>query len=75
MSKSSGEYRRSKAVGTEEVMQMITTVLENNGKQYIQKEGMAIGSRLGRNFACVYMREWDEEIGKFGKQPLFTSGS
>ena len=28
----------------------------------MQKEGTAIGSKLGRNFACTYMGAWEEEL-------------
>lgn len=42
------------------VLHMIKLVLENNvfqfkEKEYLQKEGVAIGSKLGRNFAYTYM--------------------
>ena len=40
-------------------------------RNYIQKEGVAIGSRLGKNFACTYMRKWDEELLKARVTPLF----
>ena len=61
------ETRKDKTVGTEEVMAMIKTVLENNvfefdGNEYIQTEGVAIGSRLGRHFVCTYMRQWDVKL-------------
>ena len=56
-------------------MDMIRTVLDNNvfrfnSREYIQKDGVAIGSRLGRNYACSYMRKWDEALGNFEKQPM-----
>ena len=31
---------------------------------------MAIGSRLGRNYACTYMRQWDDKLAKFKNQPM-----
>ena len=70
------ETRTDKTVGTEEVMAMIKTVLENNvfefdGKEYIQTEGVAIGSKLGRNLDCAYMRQWDEMLVQCEKQPMF----
>ena len=70
------ETRTDKTVGTEEVMAMIKTILENNvfefdGNEYIQTEGVAIGSKLGRNFACAYMRQWDEMLEQCEKQPMF----
>ena len=55
---------------------MVEMVLDCNGfsfgdKKYKQVEGVAIGSRLGRNFACAYMRKWDEELLKYEKAPIF----
>ena len=69
------EQRKRKRIETNTVLEMIETVLENNvfsfnGKQYIQTDGVAIGSRLGRNYACTYMRQWDDELGKFQNQPM-----
>ena len=57
-------------------MEMIGTVLDNNAfrfgdRNYIQKEGVAIDSRLGKNFECMYMRKWDKEILKARVTPLF----
>jgi hypothetical protein len=70
------ETRKYKKHSTESVMKMIETVLENNlfefnGKEYCQRNGVAIGSKLGKNFACTFMRHWDEELGKHEKQPSF----
>ena len=57
-------------------MEMIRTVLDNNvfgfgDKSLIQKEGVAIGSRLGKNFACAYMPKWDEALLRFRASPYF----
>ena len=57
-------------------MEMTRTVLDNNAfgfgdRNYIQKEGIAIGSRLGKNFACTFLRKWDEEFQKARVTPLF----
>ena len=57
-------------------MEMVEVVLNSNGfklgpTHYKQTEGVAIGSKLGRNFACAYMRKWDEELLKYTKAPLF----
>ena len=46
---------------------MIKLVLENNifdfnNKHYKQTDGTAIGSRLGKNYACTYMRTWDRQL-------------
>ena len=67
--------RSNQAFSSEAVMDMIRAVLDNNvfhfnSREYIQKDGVAIGSRLGRNYACAYMRKWDEALGKFEKQPM-----
>ena len=69
------ESRRKKTVNTEALMNMIETVLDNNvftfnSKSYHQTEGVAIGSRQGRNYACTYMRSWDEELARFPLQPF-----
>ena len=69
------EQRSKKRMETNTVLEMIETVLENNvfsfnGKQYVQTDGVAIGSRLGRNYACTYMRKWDDELRKFANQPM-----
>ena len=70
------ENRSSSLVDTESAMQMIRTVLDNNifgfgDQNYIQREGVAIGSRLGKNFACTYMRKWDEALLEAPVTPLF----
>ena len=61
------EQRSDKNIPTDAVINMIQTVLDNNifkfkGKDYIQIEGTAIGSRLGRNYACMYMGKWEQEL-------------
>ena len=65
-------HRSNQAFSSEAVMEMIRAVLDNNAfqfnrREYIQKDGVAIGSRLGRNYACAYMRKWDEALAKFEK--------
>jgi hypothetical protein len=55
---------------------MVETVLDFNSfklgdRSYKQIEGVAIGSKLGRNFACVYMRKWDEQLLTYDQNPLF----
>ena len=57
-------------------MDMINTVLDNNNfnfvdRNYLQTDGVAIGSRLGKNFACSYMRTGDEKLSEFPISPLF----
>ena len=56
------------SIPTEEAMEMIQMVLENNTfsldqrNHYIQKDGTAIGSRLGKSYACTYMGRWETEL-------------
>ncbi|WP_179117283.1 hypothetical protein, partial [Solemya velum gill symbiont] len=68
--------RPTPLIDTQHTLKMIETVLENNcfgfgSNYYIQKEGVAIGSRLGKNYVCTYMRKWDEELLNTDKTPLF----
>lgn len=62
---------------TEAAIDVIKTVLDNNNfslgrdKHFIQTEGVAIGSRLGKNFACTYMRKWDEQLLEHHIKPAF----
>lgn len=70
------ESRSTALVDTASAMEMIRTVLDNNifgfgDQNYIQREGVAIGSRLGKNFACSYMRKWDEALLEAPVTPLF----
>ena len=44
------------------------------GERYRQKEGTAIGSKMGKNYACTYMGKWEEEVNgraekEIGKKP------
>jgi hypothetical protein len=46
-------------------LDIIDLVLENNNfkfgnNHYLQTEGTAIGSRLGMNYACTYLGEWEK---------------
>ena len=70
------DRRLKPIIPTESAMELVEVVLDSNGfklgrKHYRQIEGVAIGSKLGRNFACAYMRKWDEDLMKFEKTPLF----
>ena len=69
------ETRTTPLIPTEYLLEMIKTVLEINtfkfgDHNYKQTGGIAICSRLGRNFACSYMWKWDEELIKYD-QPMF----
>jgi len=47
---------------------MMELVLDNNNfnvgnsKHYIQVNGTAIGSKLGRNYACTYLGKWESNL-------------
>ena len=60
---------------TDEVLEVISTGLENNnfglGDTYKQIQGVSIGPRLGKNFACSYMRKWNEQLVAANKTPVF----
>lgn len=61
------EGRTSKKIPTEELLELSDLVLDNNefifeGKSHLQVEGTAIGSKLGRSYACTYMGCWEEEV-------------
>ena len=53
------EERSEANIRTDELLEIIELVLDNNnfhfgdGKNYVQTNGIAIGSKLGRNFACA----------------------
>ena len=54
------EARSTKTIPTEDLMELAKLVLDNNefdfeGESFVQKEGTAIGSKLGKNYACAYM--------------------
>lgn len=59
------DLRQAPAIPTNEVLEMIELVLDNNNfsvgssKHYIQVNGTAIGSKLGRNYACTYLGKWE----------------
>ena len=62
------EARSVVKISTKELLEVIELVLDNNNFQlgsdrhYVQTDGTAIGSRLGRNFACTYMGAWEREL-------------
>ena len=75
------DSRNTKAIPTEDLMELASLVLDNNefefeGESHIQKEGTAIGSKLGKNYACAYMGQWEKEVNReaeerIGKKPRF----
>ena len=70
------EKRKNKSIPTQAVIDMMKVVLENNifefgEDKYLQTEGTAIGSKLGKNFACTYMGRWEDQLRKTcSKKPL-----
>ena len=53
--------RADQSMPTEEVLKLIELVLDNNNFQfedrhYLQIDGTAIGSKLGKIYACTYMQ-------------------
>jgi hypothetical protein len=59
--------RTDQTIPTEEILKVIDLVLKNNNfkfkdRHYMQTEGTAIGSRLGMNYACTYMGEWENTL-------------
>ena len=73
------EGRETKTIPTEDLMELSQIVLDCNefnfeGGSYRQKEGTAIGSKLGKNYACAFMGEWEKEVAEkseeiLGKKP------
>ena len=68
------DSRADPAIPTNEVLKMIELVLDNNNfsvggsGHFIQVNGTAIGSKLGRNYACTYLGKWEHQL-------LATSGA
>ena len=62
------DLRRDPTTPTKEVVEMIELVLDNNNfsvgssKHYTQVNGTAIGSKLGRNYACPYLGKWETTL-------------
>ena len=56
--------------------EMMETVLDNNyfyfnNKTYVQTSGTAIGSKLGKNYACTYLGVWEDKLlGTAQDKPL-----
>ena len=60
--------RPNPQIPTQQVIEMIELVLDSNNftltpdNHYIQSDGTAIGSRLGKNYACTYMGQWEKQL-------------
>ena len=56
-------------------MELSKMVLDSNefefeGERFIQKEGTAIGSKLGKNYACAFMGEWEKEVARKAEEQM-----
>ena len=61
------EGRTTKTIPTDSVLEMIDMVLQEinfkfTDKQFLQKKGTAIGSKLGANYSGTYMVSWEREL-------------
>ena len=62
------DSRTDPHIPTPDVIEMIELVLDNNNfslgssEHYVQVEGTAIGSKLGRNYACTYLGDWENKL-------------
>ena len=73
------EKRKVKKIPTDDLIELGEMVLRSNefvfeGQRYRQKEGTAIGSKMGKNYACTYMGKREEEVQEkavkeMGKKP------
>ena len=60
--------RTDASIPTASVIEMIETVLDSNNfnltpdRQFVQTDGTAIGSRLGKNYACTYLGRWEQQL-------------
>ena len=71
------DARKDPHIPTPDVLEMIELVLDNNNfslgssEHYVQVEGTAIGSKLGRNYACTYLGQWEKDLlASAEKKPL-----
>ena len=69
------DRRKTKKIPTEDLIELGEIVLRSNeftfeGVRYQQKEGKAIGSKMGKNYACTYMGKWEEEVQERAEREL-----
>lgn len=74
------ERRLDKSIPTKDLLELADLVLENNeiefeGQKAIQIDGTAIGSKLGKNYSCTFMGEWEKKTqaksaASIGKKPI-----
>ena len=62
------DLRPGPSIPTSEIIEMIELVLDNNNfsvgtsSHFTQINGTAIGSKLGRNYACTYLGKWEAKL-------------
>jgi hypothetical protein len=61
------ERRTDKTIRTRDLLELAELVLQNNEitfheRKALQIDGTAIGSKLGKNYACAYMGKWEEMV-------------
>ena len=69
------DKRQVKKIPTEDLIELGEMVLRSNefsfeGERYVQKEGTAIGSKMGKNYACTYMGVWEDEVQEKAEREL-----
>ena len=69
------DKRREKKIPTEDLLELSDMILRSNefqfeGENFIQKEGTAIGSKMGKNYACTYMGKWEKEVDEEANRRL-----
>ena len=68
------DSRTDPKIPTANVIEMIELVLDINNfrvgpsDHYVQVEGTAIGSKLGRNYACTYLGQWEGDLFALSEQ-------
>lgn len=72
--------RTDLTIPTEDLLELADLVLESNeiefeGGRATQIDGTAIGSKLGKNYSCTFMGEWEKKTQekaerRLGKRPL-----
>ena len=69
------EKRTVKKIPTKDLLELGDMVLRSNEftfeeERYRQKEGTAIGSKMGKNYACTFMGVWEEEVQRKTEQEI-----
>ena len=70
------EERSDEETDISTILELMDLVLEHNyiqfmGKYYLQTQGTAIGSKLGNNYACTYLGEWEKKLLQIApKKPM-----